>query len=243
MDSEKLRRFRAVESLTDMGLGGFWRYSAERFFALEDFMAEAGLERSLHIESDNLLYVDPGRYAEWLRETYADGIATCPITDHEDTAAVFSVGSLEALATFNAALLELIALPPTELLERFGGEMANEMRMIRIVRDQGLAGALPITLARARAAGSPVVFDPGSYGQHVDGVPGEPGVPYAGDHHEVGRELLAEHCRVVWDAEHRTPSVRGAHEHDELPLANLHIHSKRLDRFMKRPGRLARWLA
>jgi hypothetical protein len=242
MSGEKLRRFRVVESLTDMGLGGFWRYSAERFFVLEDFMAEAELKHCLHIESDNLLCVDPARYAEWLRETYGDTIASCPITDDEDTAAVLSVGSLEALAEFNAALLELIALPPTELLERFGGAMANEMRMIRIVRDQGLAQALPITLARARDKGSPVIFDPGSYGQCVDGIPGKPGIPYTGDHHEVGRELLAKRCRIVWDAERHAPAVRGADESNELPLANLHIHSKRLDRFVNRTGRFTRWL-
>lgn len=241
MRGEKLLRFRAVESLTGMGLGGFWRYSAERFFVLEDFMAEAGLDRCLHIESDNLLYVDPAQYMDWLRETYGDDVSTCPITDHEDTAAVLSVGSLKALAGFNAALLELVALPPNELLERYGGEMANEMRMVRIVRDEGLARALPITLASAHAAGSPVVFDPGSYGQCVDGVPGQPGVPYTGDHHEVGRELIARRCRIVWDAERQVPSVRGADENDELPLANLHLHSKRLARFVNQPGRFTRW--
>jgi hypothetical protein len=228
----RLRRFRAVESLTDMGLRGFWRYSAERFFVLEDFMAEAGLERCLHIETDNLLYIDPARYADWLRQTYDDGIAVTPLTDHEDTAAVMSVGSRAALGAFNAALLDLVTVPPAELIERFGGPMANEMRMIRIIRDDGLAAALPTTLGAARAVGSSVVFDPGSYGQCVDGIPSRPGVSYVGDHHEVGRELLGKRCRVVWDAERRAPSVLARDGTGELPLANLHIHSKRLDRFV-----------
>jgi hypothetical protein len=228
----KLRRFRDVESLTELGLRGFWRYSAERFFVLEDFMAEAGLERCLHIESDNLLYVDPARYAGWLQDNYGGGIAVTPLTDDEDTAALMSVGSRAALSAFNAALLDLVTVAPAELIERFGGPMANEMRMLRILRGGGLAAPLPTTLASARAVDCSVVFDPGSYGQCVDGIPSRPGVSYVGDHHGVGRELLGKRCRVVWDAERRTPSVLATDGTEELPLANLHVHSKRLDRFV-----------
>jgi hypothetical protein len=230
--SAKIRRFRSVESLSEMGLRGFWRYSAERFLVLEAFMADQRLDRCLHIESDTLLYVDPAEYSDWLRKRYGEGIAACPLTEHEDTAAVLSVGGRAGLSAFNDAFLDLASVPPPDLLARFGGQMAHEMRMIRILRDAGLADALPTTLESANASGSAVVFDPGSYGQFVDGIPGRPGVPYAGEHHEVGRELIAGRCRVVWDSERHTPSVVDRQGESEVPLANLHIHSKRLERFL-----------
>src|SRR4051794_30814033 len=63
---DRLRRFRRAEQLTEMGLRRFWRYACERFFVLEDAMREHGLERCLHIESDNVLYADPEAYATWL---------------------------------------------------------------------------------------------------------------------------------------------------------------------------------
>src|SRR5262249_12318722 len=160
-----------------------------------------GLERCIHIECDVLTYASPAAYEEWLIDTYGRGVATCPMTDTEDTAAVMYVGSQAALGAFNAALLELVAIPPAEVIAAHGGAMAHEMRMMHLLRtESSLAGSLPTTVAAARRTGSAYVFDPASYGQYVDGVPAQPGVTYAGDHHEVGRELLSGNCRLRWDA-------------------------------------------
>lgn len=229
---ERLDRFRASERLSHMGLAGFWRYSAERLFVLEEVMRARGMSRCLHIESDNLLYVAPSAYEDWLITRYGDEVAICPLTDDEDTAAVMYVGSLPALAAFNDGLLELVELGPERLLELHGGPMANEMRMIHLLRTQrGLARALPTTPAAARELGAAQVFDPASYGQLVDGTPGAPGVSYAGDHHQVGRLLLEGELRVVWDPQQHAPRVVSRSDGAEIPLANLHIHSKRLERW------------
>jgi hypothetical protein len=223
------RSFRRAESLSEMGLHGFWRFACERFFVLEEVMRKAGLPNCLHMESDNLMFVDPADYEDWASEQFGDSVAICPLTDTEDTASVMYVGSLDALREFNAELLELVALHPEELLSRHGGGMANEMRMLRILRERGLARAFPITLPEARQVGSRYVFDPASYGQNVDGTPGEPGVAYAGDHHVVGRQILSGECWIRWDDGSAGPLV--VDRENELPLANLHIHSKRLERF------------
>lgn len=229
--SERLTRFRRGERLTELGLGGFWRYSAERLLVLEEAMSRAGIDRCLHIESDNLLYMDPARYEGWLADTYAGAVATCPLTEHEDTAAIMYVGSLASLRAFNDGLVDLVELGPARLLEQRGGPMANEMRMLRLLRDGGLAQPLPGLVADALAAGAPAVFDPASYGQQVDGTPSTPGVPYAGEHHFIGRELLAGRYTVLWDAQQRCPLVSSAADDAILPIANLHIHSKRLGRW------------
>jgi hypothetical protein len=232
MRGDRLQRFRAGERLSDMGLGGFWRYSAERLFVLEETMRSAGIDRCLHIESDNLLYVDPAAYQAWLGDTHGDGIGVCPLTEFEDTAAIMYVGSRRALGDLNEALLGLVEMGPQALLDAHGGPMAHEMRMLHLLRtEHGLTRALPTTVAGALAAGAGTVFDPASYGQSVDGIPSAPGVSYAGDHQEVGREIVSGNYRVVWDAQQRTPSVESRSDSTALPLANLHIHSKRLERF------------
>jgi hypothetical protein len=142
------------------------------------------------------------------------------------------VGSQAALAAFNTALLDLVALPPAEFVAVHGGEMAHEMRMMSLLRtESGLAASLPTTVASARETGSAYIFDPASYGQYVDGVPAEPGVAYAGDHHRVGRELLSGNYRLRWDAQQRIPLVASSGDGSECPLATLHIHSKRLERW------------
>lgn len=228
----KLSHFRDVERLSDMGLRGFWRYSAERLFVLEEVMRTAGLKTCVHIESDVLVYAPPDEYAPWLTSTYGNALAVCPLTADQDTAAILYVGSLDALSRFNSALLELVAMAPHALLERYGGSFANEMRMINILRTvMGLAADLPTTVARALELGSDYVFDPASYGQQVDGIPPAPGVPYAGDHHAIGRELISANYRVIWDAQQRSPRVTSKSDATEYPLANLHIHSKRLKRW------------
>jgi hypothetical protein len=227
---ERLVRFRDSERLSPMGLNGFWRYACERFFVLEEFMRAQGIDRCLHIESDNLLYVAPAEFEHWLRRAYGDDIATCPMTDDEDSAGVLYVGSVAALAAFNEQLLGLVALGPEKLLAEYGGQMGHEMRMLHLLRTHfGLSRALPTTVASAAELGSPVVFDAASYGQWVDGTPGTAGVPYAGDHHIVGRAFLAGEVELLWNAQRSAPFLRSGQESGPLhPLANLHVHSKRL---------------
>ena len=230
--SEGRARFRQVESLSGMGLKRFWRYACERFFVLEAAMRAMNLERCIHIECDVLMYASPASYVEWLIDTYGTGLATCPLTNLEDTAALMYVGSQAALAAFNTALLDLVALPPAEFVAVHGGEMAHEMRMMNLLRAKsGLAASLPTTVASAHELGSAYIFDPASYGQYVDGVPAEPGVAYAGEHHRVGRELLSGNYRLRWDAQQRIPLVASSGDGSEYPLATLHIHSKRLERW------------
>jgi hypothetical protein len=227
---ERLARFRESERLSPLGQKGLWRYACERFFVLEELMQAQRIDRCLHIESDNLLYVAPTEFEDWLIGTYAGHVATCPLTDDQDTAAVLYVGSLAALAAFNDQLLQLVALGPERLLADYGGEMGNEMRMLFLLRTQfGLSRALPTTIPTAADVGSPVVFDAASYGQWVDGTPWSPGVPYAGDHQIVGRAVLAGEVELLWDAQRRAPYLRSRQDAGALhPLANLHVHSKRL---------------
>jgi len=224
----KLKAFRAAEKLSSFGLGGFWRYTCERFFVIEEHMRATGLSRCLHVESDNLVYVAPDSYEAWLDGTFGAGVAVCPLQYDLDTASVMYVGSLDALARLNEALLELVRMPPTDFVTAYGGDRPNEMRMLNVLRTQEhLCGGLPISPATARACGSAQVFDAGSYGQVVDGWYWEPGVPYVDDTHLVGGELSAGSIRLLWDARRSTPHVLD-HTGDLLPLANLHVHSKRL---------------
>jgi hypothetical protein len=228
--SAELETFRRVESLSAPGREVLWRYACERFFLLEAAMRELRLERCIHIECDVLLYAPPTSYLEWLISTYGERLATCPARDLEDTAAVMYVGSRETLAEFNARLLELVALPPDELLDVHGGRMANEMRMMNIVRtESGVVQCLPTTVDTARQTDSSYIFDPSSYGQYVDGTPNAPGEKRASDLHFAGRDLLSGHARLRWDAQQRTPLVERVSDAGEYPLAALHVHSKRLE--------------
>jgi len=56
--SERHREFHAKSTLDKSYREGFWTYTTERFFYFQTFMARYGLMRVLHLENDNLLYLD-----------------------------------------------------------------------------------------------------------------------------------------------------------------------------------------
>jgi hypothetical protein len=128
-------------------------------------------------------------------------------------------------------MLDLVAMPSADLLAKHGGEHANEMRMLHVLRAAGLARALPVTSEDAAATGAGYVFDPGSYGQFIDGWYWEPGVSYTNERHVLGAALADGRCQLVWDARRERPLVQGP-DGELRPLANLHIHSKNLELWM-----------
>ena len=77
-----------------------------------------------------------------------------------------------------------------------------------------------------------IIFDPASYGQYIGGTDGNPrkmfSKPWAGSHHYVGREILSGNLNVRF--KNNSPYVLKNNMRYEL--ANLHIHSKRLDKYL-----------
>jgi hypothetical protein len=124
-------------------------------------------------------------------------------------------------------MLEMVRLTPEQFAAQHGDDMANEMRMLRVLRERGLCAALPITPDEARSTGSGHVFDAGSYGQFVDGWYWEPGVPYTNEDHLLGPALAEQSLRVMWGAARDVPFALVPGDEPQ-PLVNLHVHSKRL---------------
>ena len=225
----KLDAFRQGEHLSEQGPRGFWRYAAERLFVLEVFMERNGIDRCLHIESDNLILLPSKDVADRATRFFGSQVATCPLTEHFDTAAVLYVGSRAALSRLTAGLLDLALLPPRELLRLHGGPMANEMRMLAILRSAGLSAALPTRPRSEAATEMECIFDPASYGQWLDGTVAAPGVPYATGDHFLGPDLIDGTLVVRWGFERQDASVCDkTYDSGFVPLANVHLHSKRL---------------
>jgi hypothetical protein len=229
LDGPKLRTFRRRERLSQMGPRGFWRYAAERLFVLEEYMRRAGMPRCLHVESDNLVFPElltaGSRGA--LDHHLGSSVAACPLTEDEDTAAVLYVGSIDALGRVTDALLDLASMRPEHFLQVHGGQMFNEMRMLAVLREWGLTRSLPTSPAEPLARSLGLVFDPASYGQWLDGTHSVPGTAFASDLHILGPALRSGNliADVRPGADHGEVRLRGE---TGLPLANIHVHSKRL---------------
>ena len=122
---------------------GFWVYTTERFFYLEEAMRLLGLERALHLESDNLIFFDPAEYEDRLAGLYP-GLATPFLNDESCIPGVVYVGSQSALADLTSFIAERVAAArrrrwyfPLRLARvRMGGAPLNDMNLLAAFRDQ-----------------------------------------------------------------------------------------------------------
>jgi hypothetical protein len=89
--------------------GSLWIASAMRFFYMRDLMTQRGWHEFVHVEGDNMLYIDTTTILPHLRSSYGPGLAVTPLQGDNAvfTASVMWVGSPEALSVFTDYLLEL----------------------------------------------------------------------------------------------------------------------------------------
>lgn len=84
-----------------------WMTSALRFFLIEDLMSNKGWQEVLHLEADNLLYIQAHKIVLLLRKHYP--LAATPLAASESliTASVFWIAALRHLHTFTTFLLDI----------------------------------------------------------------------------------------------------------------------------------------
>ncbi len=87
---------------------GFWRFTTERFFLLEELMAQHGLPSLLHLESDNVIFFDVQAIEAILRDLYP-GMATLFLNDDLCVPGVVYIGDRSVLADLNAYIARRVA--------------------------------------------------------------------------------------------------------------------------------------
>ncbi len=110
------------------------------------------------------------------------------------------------------------------------GGTLNEMRVMAIARDidKNLFYELPILPYE----NNEILFDPSSYGQYLNGSHVKRGNfifkrRWTSLNHYIGRELMSKRITVAFK---KKPYVK--YENKKYELANLHVHSKNLKKFL-----------
>jgi hypothetical protein len=67
----KRRAFQERCVLDSKFRGGFWKYSTERLFVLEDYLDFAGINECIHLENDNMIYFSVESMLPTLRKEYS----------------------------------------------------------------------------------------------------------------------------------------------------------------------------
>ena len=111
------------------------------------------------------------------------------------------------------------------------GGVFNEMKMMHITKDEypEIFSLLPTTPYKNKR----ILFDPAGYGQFLDGAHANRGNfyfkrRYISLNSEVGRELKSK--RIKLEFKNNLPNV--IYNSKKFELCNLHIHSKRLHKFL-----------
>lgn len=221
--SDKIKRLRSLNYFE-----GFWLYTFERLFILEEFIRQFKIKDALHIENDVLIYDTP-QFLKY-RKLYLNKIAMNPIGERYCTFA-YAYVSLNPLSLLNDDLLFLLSLGQDELSRRLSGEMINEMTCIALLFKKkrkylDFFPILPTGEFSKNYSELGYVYDSASYGQFLDGTPGTQGQPYRGSHHYIGR-WLNDSDKIIF--ENGKPLL--IKENYKVPIFDLHIHSKRIGLF------------
>jgi len=199
-----------------------WRTAALRFAYMSAAAHYFNIGEIIHFDNDVMLYCDPIELLPKLRRGKRFAITPC-----NDELLICGFFYMRDPFALDALVHEL-----TKKMETVDD---NEMRLLRLIADDTDAfDMLPVTPAMDGWHNFQGIFDCASWGQWVGGTHQNPGVPWAGEHHDAGRIILAGAADVQWEIDdqgRRIPICRYGANH-LTPIFNLHIHSKELDKYV-----------
>ena len=117
--------------------------------------------------------------------------------------------------------------------------MLNEMLILRSFADlrgckyMDFLPILPHGVYSKRYKEFRSIFDPATWGQFLDGTPLGKGISFVDTEHYIGKEIQMDaSIGIVWKTEfgYRIPFLKKGNEF--IKINNLHIHSKRLFKFL-----------
>lgn len=235
--SDKIHRFHAVY---EHGIRDFWTVCATRFIYLERFLQNNDLQHVCHFDNDVLLYFNIADYQDAFQR-FCPGLAITPESPRKVSAIFMYIDNYKALAGMTDFFIEeLERHSESGLKKMYNTDVIVEMLLIAAYarKEGGRVTYLPIIPFGEHSLGLDefgAIFDPGSWGEVVDGTrQGK----LVGHHSPLAyiAQLLREHpgYTVVWRTENglRCPCL--SHDGNLAKINNLHIHTKNLSAFMSK---------
>jgi hypothetical protein len=212
-------------------LEGFWKYTTERFFVLEDFMSFYNYNECFHLENDNLIYFSMEHMLPLLRET-SKGISAPFLGKDCLTFGVCYIKNRSALQEFTVFLL---CLPGN------GNDMQKGFQFFKENRD--ITSFLPTCSNECDIREEELEYtveggkefrgfwDAAAYGQFMGGT--DPNHEYIPQYINTNCSFLTSQFEYDWYVNSdglRIPQVK-RHGNSWL-LYNLHVHCKDLENFV-----------
>jgi len=201
----------------------FFYGAMARLFYIGAHIEKYNIQKFYHLENDVLVYYPfENSINESLDIMYPDmGI-------NLSTFSIVMCLNSSSWSVMLKAMLEYIDMGENLFCSKYNVDMFNEMTAGDVFKsDYDLANDINDTIYQK------YFFDPGSCGQYLGGTNNGHGAGWCGRHHYIG-EMLMDGFAEVYIKEKKPmikiKSILG--EWKELPLFNLHIHSKKLEDFI-----------
>lgn len=197
---------------------GFWRYTTERLFALEDFCISQNITEFFHLENDNMVYFNAEELISKFRST-VNGLS-CPALPTKAIMGIVYCNDIVYLSKLTSYFLTC-------------GIHDNEMIIATTFFNQNLITYLPSIPFESNAFFSKNadifegIFDPAQYGQWLGGVDprNESSAPFTYSNPEA--EIMPH------TFQYSKKEIKGLLRWyiENTPIYTLHIHSKNLKDF------------
>jgi hypothetical protein len=231
--STKRREFNANSTLNREWRFGFWHYTTERLFVLEDFLAWRKIHESIHLENDNMIYFRLEHMLPILREEYK-GLAAPYLGKGELTFGILYVKDLGALCNLNTFLLGMRHSKENEMKLgcHFFLENPSEADFLPVVSNECEVRENDLRMATAHGSAFRGVFDAAAYGQYMGGIDERNGDGLNLGFVNQTAAYPADQFKYEWthfEGSLRFPTI---HRHgNSWPIYVLHVHSKHLAEF------------
>lgn len=214
----------------------FWHYAIERFFFIAAYMKKSRSENVFHFENDVMIYRDLADVLDCIVRRPRQMYIT-PVGDQWVACGLLFVDNHESLDRFCDFVIKELPKGDERIRKEKNIEMVSDMTLLKVFGDeQKSLHYFPILPEGSHAYEFDrfsSVFDPASWGQYAGGTNNGHAAGWAGEHHYIGKEILAGKYRLAWKREKslKVPFVVDSKDH-QTRLNNLHIHSKKLVEFL-----------
>ncbi len=207
-----------------------WKTSLERIFYLNEVQKNLKLINFVHFDNDVLIYKP---FTELIK--YFDK-KKLNITQSNFKKIIFGYSYVEnsqVLNDISNLVIETCKFGDKYNWEFNGGKPFNEMQILGYINSENseLFNMLPTLPSQSMKLKSNTIFDPAGYGQYLDGTHNSPRKwgrkGYSSQNDFIGTEFISKRIKLNFK---NVPTVEW--EKEKYYLANLHVHSKRMENFL-----------
>jgi hypothetical protein len=233
--------FSHIDTLTGQADGSFYNMAFKRLYYMQSFLEKESLTEVIHYENDIMVYFDINQYQAAFNRYPSSAITVG--TEKQAMTGFSYFKDHHALKKLLDFFDKRLSVP--DLKERYGLDKIQEMALLGMyVKEMGEPDiselpSLPFGPHARRWQEFGGLFDPAAWGQYLGGIVENNCTPgWKKDTHFIGRELIQGTVDACMENQGglSVPVAIRKDTGERIKLNSLHVHGKKLERFLSRKG-------